>query len=489
MVNINTDLLFKKAEKIAQIGHWHVNFETEEVYWSDEIYKIHGVDKQTYTPDLNSTINFYHPEDRDEVTKNIEKCIETGEDFSFELRLIRPDSEIRYVKSCGECQQDSSGQVIALFGVFQDVTEHKKREQELLEANSFLELITETIPDAIFVKDTDFRIQRANKAFLSLYPAEKRKDIIGKTTVEDYSPEDAEAFLSEDKKAFAEGYTEIQETFTFPNGKEHTFLTKKVLFHNQTKTPFLLGIARDVTPLKKAEKELIESNRRLEDFAYIASHDLKAPLRHIRMCADHIIAQYKDLIPEEAHEFFQIMDEAGKKTEEMIDTLLEYSRIERDQKLYKPLNMKDVIAGSLQHHSNKISQTKGIIQTNLDDFDEMLVIGNETLLNQCFQNLIDNALKYVHADRSPQITISAKKLNAYYEFSVTDKGIGILPEGRDKIFLMFKRLHGESSEYQGEGIGLAFCQQIIASHGGEIWLDTDYDDGACFKFTLPVLAD
>lgn len=483
MIDLNTDTLLPKIEEIAKIGHWYIDLENDSLYWSDEVYRIHGVNREYFTPDVSKGIQFYHPEDRNEVVHAVSQAIEKGQDFTFELRLIKASGEIRYVRSMGECRKDESGKVRGVFGLFLDITDFKNTETSLRNANNFLELMLESIPDIVFVKDEYFVIQQANSKFLELYPPEQRDKVIGSTTVENYSQEDKQIFLAEDRRTLAEGYSEQEETIHFPKGETKTLLTKKVRFEDENGNPFVLGIARDITRRKEMENQLRRSNKQLEEFAYIACHDMKAPMQQIAACSEIIMNKYADNLPEEARDYLDIMGSASKKMQQMLDDLLAFARLEAAENEKEKISVKQAAEEALIQIRKKVRQSNA--QITLDIGENVITAGNATLLRQFFQNLFDNSLKYHEEGQTPIINVTCRQDDGSYICRIEDNGIGIDPRYAERIFQMFRRLHAEDSPYEGSGIGLAFCKQIIRHHGGDIWLDPEYKDGTAFIFTLP----
>ncbi len=472
--------LLRRIEKMAGIGHWHLDLETNEIEWSDEIYYIHGVSRKTFQPNLDSATSFYHPNDIPILEKKLNNAIENQKDFSFNLRLYRPDGELRYVESFGE-PDITDGKVVGIFGVFRDITDQKTAELERLDSQTFMQLVMESIPDPIFVKDSKSRILLANSSFLDLYPADMRDTIIGTTTVEGYDEEEAKAFLAEDQKALREGYTETYETIHFPNGSTKTLFTKKVRIEKANGDVNLLGVARDVTELHDIKLKLERSNKDLQDFAFTVSHDLKAPLRHITMSASFLNDNIDDHLSDDQKEFMNILTGGAEKAQYMIDNLLEYSRIGRTEVTPEDVDLNVLVNGVLSTLSFDIDDKEAdIILKKLPS-----IKGNKGLLEQLFQNLIENSLKYRKASVQPKIKIYAIKKGRHVDIHIEDNGIGIDPEFEEKIFLIFQRLHGDGSEYEGLGIGLSICKKIMRAHNGEIKLDRDYKGGTAFILSFP----
>ncbi|MCB9983882.1 MAG: PAS domain S-box protein [Rhodospirillales bacterium] len=246
------------------------------------------------------------------------------------------------------------------------------------------------------------------------------------------------------------------------------------------KRHFFSGIVRDITRQKAAEEELRRSNEELQDFAYVVSHDLKAPLRHLSLSAGFLAREYGDKLDERGHEFLHKMLKSTDHMQNMIESLLSYARVGQSKRSsFKPVALKEVLGEVLEVMGVTIEESRA--QIKMDELPA--VTGDKDLLEQLFQNLIQNSIKYAKADTPPEITIDCEKSHGYWRISVADNGIGIVPKYADRVFDIFERLHRDD-EYEGVGIGLSICQRIVTFHGGEIWLDKDYDQGAKFVFTL-----
>ena len=364
--------------------------------------------------------------------------------------------------------------------IVRDISARKKVENELKESKSFLKLIMDNNPDLIFVKDKNFRIVEANKAFLSLYPEEKKNHVIGYTTVENFSKKEAEVFLSEDKKAFEKGFSETIESIQMPSGVRKILHTKKIRFSNAQKNDFILAIGRDVTEREELISKLSESNAELEKFAYVASHDLQEPLRMIRNFTQLIHKSLYKSSDEEVKEYLNITFDSAVRMQDLISDLLEYSRLDSDSDIYEEVNIEDIINYVLEVLSDSIQHKKAQIT-----FEKMPIIKcNPIRISRVFQNLIGNAIKYQKQNSKPKIDIYSDEDKYKWKFCVKDNGIGMKQDYCEQIFLPFKRLHSKE-EFQGTGIGLSICRKIIESMGGKIWAKSKEGKGTSFYFTLP----
>lgn len=227
-----------------------------------------------------------------------------------------------------------------------------------------------------------------------------------------------------------------------------------------------------------ANKELEQKNKEMEQFVNIVSHDLQEPLRTTTSFVNLLQQQYKDKLDEKSDKYFNFITDASARMRTLIKDLLDYSRIGA-QKKFVPVDCNVIIQEVLADLGNAIDEAHAIITT-----DELPVItGYRTEIKQLFQNLIINAIKFRKKDTVPGIKISAKNFDDYWQFSVKDNGIGIEEQYKEKIFLIFQRLHTRTA-YEGSGIGLAHCKKIVEIHGGKIWLESIPEEGTTFYFTI-----
>jgi light-regulated signal transduction histidine kinase (bacteriophytochrome) len=249
---------------------------------------------------------------------------------------------------------------------------------------------------------------------------------------------------------------------------------------------FFSCIARDVTERKRVQEDLENtatalecSNKELEQFAYVASHDLQEPLRMITSYTTLLGKRYAGKLDKDADEFIGFAVDGAKRMQCLINDLLTFSRVGTRGKDLATTDCEVVLAKTL-HTLQLAAQESGATITH----DKLpTVMGDETQLGQLLQNLIGNGLKYRNSKR-PVIHIGARQDGACWLFSVTDNGIGIDPQYTEKIFVIFQRLHTRE-EYEGTGIGLAVCKKIVERHGGKIWVDSAMGHGSTFYFTLP----
>ena len=246
----------------------------------------------------------------------------------------------------------------------------------------------------------------------------------------------------------------------------------------------------DVTKNKEAEikmkelvKELERSNKELEQFAYVTSHDLKEPLRMVSSFTQLLERRYKGKLDQDADEFIDYIVDGANRMQRLLDDLLEYSRITTGSKKYEEVDLEDIVDECYNNLKIAINETNAKI--NYDPLP--VVVANRTHMIQLFQNLLSNAIKF-QSKRTPIIGISVRKDGDRYVFAVKDNGIGIDPKYQKRIFKVFQRLHARN-EYDGTGIGLSLIRKIVQYHDGNIWVKSKLGTGSTFYFTLPILSN
>ena len=230
---------------------------------------------------------------------------------------------------------------------------------------------------------------------------------------------------------------------------------------------------------QKLEK-YIDSNLQLENFAYIASHDLKAPLRSIGNFAQLLKRKTKDTVSQDEKDYVDFILEGVKDMNQLIESLLLYSKINSTENTTTRLNLPHILNNVKRNLNALISENSArVIIDNIPD----QIVANKTKLTQLFQNLIVNGIKFQQKGNTPEVRITCKETSKKWAFQVQDNGIGIEPQYHEQIFTLFKRLHGKS-EYEGSGIGLAYCKRVVDKHGGDIWLESEAGKGTSFFFTI-----
>jgi PAS domain S-box-containing protein len=379
--------------------------------------------------------------------------------------------------------------------VINDISEKIKVQEKLARERNLLRTIIDNVPDYIYVKDLQFNYIMNNRAMVELVGGQEEKDTTGKNGFDLFGEEVARVNLEEDKKILRTGQPVLnrEESIVTHEGKSRWFLTSKVpLKDDDNHILGIIGISRDITTriqtemvlkrmhedLQRHSIQLAASNAELEQFVYIASHDLQEPLRTTSGFVSLLKEEYMGKLDATADEYLGFISQSSERMKRLIKDLLDYSRIGRKKELQE-VNCNELLQEVTEDLHSMIKETGAVIQA-----EELPVLnGYRTELKLLFQNFISNSIKFRKKDLPPEIKITAHLHNDNWEFSIHDNGIGILEEHKDRVFVIFQRLHNRD-EYEGSGIGLAHCKKIVELHGGRVWLTSRENEGTTFYWTI-----
>jgi PAS domain S-box-containing protein len=368
--------------------------------------------------------------------------------------------------------------------IFTDITETKTAEAKLRESEELFSTLARLSPVGLFRTDMNGIITYWNEKLLKI-TGMSADNIAGKNCLNGIYEED-KGWVEKAWNDFikSECSLNIQFRFKHANGAFIWVIGQAEIITRGTKKEILCTLT-DVNSMKIIESELKnslslleQSNKELEQFAYVASHDLQEPLRMVSSYTQLLAKKYKDVISGDGVGYINFAVDGAQRMQLLINDLLDYSRITRQNHLLEPISTSRVLGVVISNLRKKIEESGAII-TN-DHLPQ--VLGNEQQLIRVFQNLLDNAIKY-HGDEAPMVHVSAQPQEDRYCFSIKDNGIGIDGEYKDKVFEIFERLHSTSA-YPGTGIGLSICKKVIEKLGGEIWIEPNKDKGVTFYFTL-----
>jgi PAS domain S-box-containing protein len=406
--------------------------------------------------------------------------------------------------------RDKDGNIIGTFGISRDVTVLKEVEETLARERLVLRTLIDNLPDLIYAKDTTGRKTVTNPADLKVLGCTKEAEAIGKNDF-DFFPEDiAEKFWADDQKVLqGQPVIDREEYFLDEADQKCWLLTSKLPLRDQNgKVIGLVGIGRDITERKRAEDalrnseeklrqfatQLERSNRELQDFAYVASHDLQEPLRKIVVFGERLKEKCTAKLDPEANDHLDRMQKAAARMQSLINELLTFSRVTTKAKPFEPVDLAKVAREVVDDLEGRIELVKGRVEVGT-----LPVIDAEALqMRQLLQNLIGNALKFCRPDVPPVVKVEAQTFTGRVpqagpgapevnlcRLTVSDNGIGFDEKYLDRIFNVFQRLHGRN-EYEGTGMGLAIARKIAVFHQGDITAKSKPGAGATFIVTLPM---
>jgi PAS domain S-box-containing protein len=356
-----------------------------------------------------------------------------------------------------------------------------------------LRTLIDNLPNShIFVKDTHSRFITTNAAHLKTIGAKILEDVIGKTDFDLFPQELAAQYYADEQEVIRSGQPLInrEELVIDKAGNRRWLLTTKAPLRDSSNSVVgIVGMSRDITDLKGAYALLEQRNKELQSFVYTVSHDLKAPLVSLEGFSSMLIDKYKESLDETGQLYLSRIQANAQKMGDLIQDLLELSRIGRVVHDYEPVDVMEIIQEAIETLQIQLSErgTELVIHDNLPT-----IVCDRVRIKQVFLNLIDNANKFMgEENQKPRIEIGfhAESPDAdrgkgdFFEFFVKDNGIGIKKEYHEKVFEIFTRLG--DVQVEGTGVGLAIVKKIIETHGGKIWLDSEVGKGTTVYFTLP----
>lgn len=441
----------------------------------------------------NNWLLTIHPDDRAKVKACWDESVRTGKLFEMEQRVCRADGTYGWTLSrATPIRLRPDGPIDRWIGVAIDITEHKRTQEENERNVALLKAIYATSSDAIYAKDRQGRIISGNPATEKIVnlPFERMR---GKTDEEFIGPE-ARQITANDQRTMESGQTFTFEETIFANPPRTFQSTKTPLRNEAGEVIGMFGISREITEeklareklratqleLQRTVEELTRSNAELARFAFVASHDLKEPLRTVANYSQLLRRKFHKELGPEADRYVDFITGSVTRMYELIHDLLSFSRLGAHPPEVRENDTEALVKIAIDNLELAIREAHAEIL--VDTLPR--VFADPSQLVQLFQNLISNAVKYRPPDRSAKVHISAVDLGTRWRFSVSDNGIGIEAEYFDQIFVLFQRLH-RREEYSGTGIGLAVCKKVVETHGGEIWLQSEPGKGSTFHFTLP----
>jgi PAS domain S-box-containing protein len=383
------------------------------------------------------------------------------------------------------------GTVTGVIGVAHDVTERHKAEQALEISERRTRLIVENAYDAFVAMDQEGAIVDWNPQAERIF-GWRRAEAIGRSLADTIIPEPM-------RERHMQGLVHYLHTGEGPvlnrriemralrrGGEEFpvelTISTMRVE-ENVFFTAFIHDISERIRAKEEIERtaaELRRSNEELEQFAYIASHDLQEPLRMVASYTQLLERRYGGQLDETAREFIGYAVDGARRMQEFITGLLRYSRVGTEAGALEAVNLEGVFAATIANLRIAIEESGAKVESG----PLPVVMGDARRLTQLFQNLIGNALKFHKPGEAPRVEVGAEREGDFWRVWVRDHGIGLDPRFSERVFTIFQRLHTRE-EYEGTGLGLAICKKIVERHEGRIWVESREGEGAAFCFTLP----
>jgi PAS domain S-box-containing protein len=407
----------------------------------------------------------------------------TGEASGATFDILRFNSTRGTIIISAKPILDDGGKITGTVWMVQDITGIKRAQRQAEESEQKFRSVLDSSLDAIY----RFNLQTGRYEYVS--PA--FEPVVGYSVEEMLSMniEHSMALIHHDdlagvNEALArlseEGAVEYDYRLRDKNGEYRWVSNHLSLVEDDSGRPLYRdGVVTNVTKRKKAEDELKRSNIELQQFAYVASHDLQEPLRMVMSYLALLNKKFSDELSPQAKEYMSTVTEGAERMRQLVNDLLQYSRVDTQTKEFSEVDMNSVANEVVQELRLSIDEANAEVVMN----EMPTVIGDEAQLKQLLTNLVSNAIKFHNDERSRVVITSEERWNEFV-LAVRDNGIGIDPQYQDKLFKMFQRLHTRD-EYPGTGIGLAIAKKIVERHGGRIWFESELGKGTTFYFTIP----
>jgi signal transduction histidine kinase/PAS domain-containing protein len=524
--------LLNLTGQMAKVGGWELDLETQTLGWTEEVYRIHEVDPAT-RPNIAEAINFYAPEARPVISAAVQAGIDSGTPWDLELPLITAQDRRIWARAQGAAER-RDGRIIRLYGAFQDITERKQAEEkiqihaahtasllhvaELLNAQLDLDSVLTTVcQEAAKVLNAPagfinlFDPSRGLLVFSGMFglPEEfgKRYIVPPYELFERYVAQMGQLFVVQDVQALTDQEAPNLELYRSVNARTianstmqrsnkligvlsvMTFVMERQFRDDELallkgladQAALAIANARLFSDLQTYTARLEQSNRDLQEFAYVASHDLQEPLRKVLAFSDRIANKYGGALDETGRDYLKRMQGASQRMQTLINDLLNFSRVSTLAQSFTEVDLNTLAQEVLSDLENHINRTKGHVEIS----ELPTIEADPTQMHQLLQNLIGNALKFHSKETQPLVKVSAQIKDRECQISVQDNGIGFDIRYLGRIFKPFQRLHNRE-EYEGSGVGLAICRRIVERHGGRITATSAPGEGSTFIVTLPI---
>jgi PAS domain S-box-containing protein len=499
----------KVAQKVGGVGDWMFDVETGQITWSEQVYLLFERDPAQGPPHFEENMNYYYSDDSKRLQAHVERAIKFGEEFDADYRVKLPSGRSVTHRSIIRTVKNEQGRVTKLYGTVQDITERKRAEESLRESEEKYRVLSDNMKMGLVLHGPDTEIIFSNPMASEILGIGKEQ-MEGKKAIDpivSFCREDGSSLPFDEypvNKAIA-SRTALHDYIigvNLPNKDCVSWVAVNAVpvFKENGVIGYTSVTFMDVTESKQAEEELRQHRHRLEemveartadlqiankdlgDFAYSVSHDLKAPVRAIVGFSEIITDRHRDSLNEEAQRYFDHINKAGIQMGNLIEDLLRYSRLGRQAITIQSVSLANVFSDLDRTFQGRLEELNGRL---VFPDDAPTVLGETTLLNQIFTNLIENALTYHQPDVAPQVEVRCQVEGDRVLVSVKDNGIGIAAEFHEKVFGIFQRLHNDE-EIPGTGIGLALVRKAATMLGASVRLESVVGEGCTFHVDLPL---
>lgn len=476
-----SNLLLSMAGSTAKLGGWALELPERRLIWSEEVCSLldypHGL-----VPTLEEGFALYPSEARPLIQEAVRACAKDGIGFDLELPIHTRNGRLIDARITAQPVRDLRAGITRMIGAIQDISEHKQTLREAQRLSERLRTTLESISDAFYTLDTEWRFTYVNPAAERLLQAQA-SELLGRdlwsalpgSYTSDIGQRYRQALESAQASHFESFYEPLERWFelhVYPSEEGLAVYFQDISERQQTQQE-----------LQSTLQELERSNQELQEFAFVASHDLQEPLRKIQAFSERLGSRATDL-DEEGRDYLQRMTSAAARMQALIIDLLNYSRVNSRGQPLQRLDLNHLLGEVLVDMETVLEQTQAQVEAS----PLPAVLGDASQLRQVLQNLLSNALKFQAPGNPPLIRLTVEQQdNSGWTLCIADNGIGFEEKYLDRIFNPFQRLHGREA-YAGTGIGLAIVKKIVERHGARISASSQVGLGSVFRIRFPALA-